>query len=78
MDDVKREIDALRAEIEEHNRHYYDEDAPIISDFEYDALLRSWRPLTRSITTQARPRSMSAERRRALLRRLRMRFRLRA
>ena len=40
MDDVKREIDALRSEIEEHNRHYYDEDAPIISDFEYDALLR--------------------------------------
>ena len=40
MDDIKREIDALRAEIEEHNRHYYDEDAPIISDFEYDALLR--------------------------------------
>ena len=40
MDDVKREIEALRAEIEEHNRHYYDEDAPVISDFEYDALLR--------------------------------------
>ena len=40
MDEIKREIDALRAEIEEHNRHYYDEDAPIISDFEYDALLR--------------------------------------
>ena len=40
MDEVKREIEALRAEIEEHNRHYYDEDAPIISDFEYDALLR--------------------------------------
>ena len=40
MDDIKREIEALRAEIEEHNRHYYDEDAPIISDFEYDALLR--------------------------------------
>lgn len=40
MDDVKREIEALRAEIEEHNRHYYDEDAPVISDFEYDVLLR--------------------------------------
>lgn len=40
MDDVKREIETLRAEIEEHNRHYYDEDAPVISDFEYDALLR--------------------------------------
>ncbi len=40
MDEIKKEILALRAEIEEHNRHYYDEDAPIISDFEYDALLR--------------------------------------
>ena len=40
MDEIKREIDALRAEINEHNRHYYDEDAPVISDFEYDALLR--------------------------------------
>ena len=40
MDDVKREIEALRAEIEEHNRHYYDEDAPLSSDFEYDALMR--------------------------------------
>ena len=40
MDEIKREIEALRTEIEEHNRHYYDEDAPVISDFEYDALLR--------------------------------------
>lgn len=38
--DVKQEIEALRAEIMEHNRHYYDEDAPVISDFEYDALMR--------------------------------------
>lgn len=38
--DVKKEIEALRAEIMEHNRHYYDEDAPVISDFEYDALMR--------------------------------------
>lgn len=38
--DVKQEIEALRAEILEHNRHYYDEDAPIISDFEYDVLMR--------------------------------------
>ena len=38
--DPKREIEALRAEILEHNRHYYDEDAPVISDFEYDALMR--------------------------------------
>ena len=38
--EVKQEIEALRAEIMEHNRHYYDEDAPVISDFEYDALMR--------------------------------------
>lgn len=38
--DVKQEINSLRAEIMEHNRHYYDEDAPVISDFEYDALMR--------------------------------------
>lgn len=37
---VREEMDALREEIREHNRHYYDEDAPVISDFEYDALLR--------------------------------------
>ena len=38
--DVQREIEALREEIREHNRHYYEEDAPVISDFEYDALMR--------------------------------------
>jgi DNA ligase (NAD+) len=37
---VREEIEALREEIWEHNRHYYDEDAPVISDFEYDALMR--------------------------------------
>ncbi len=34
---------ALRAEIAEHNRRYYDEDAPTISDAEYDALFRELR-----------------------------------
>lgn len=36
----KEEIERLSAEITEHNHHYYDEDAPVISDFEYDALMR--------------------------------------
>jgi len=31
---------ALRREIEEHNRRYYEEDAPTIPDAEYDALFR--------------------------------------
>ena len=38
--DPADEIDALRAEIAEHNRAYYELDAPTISDAEWDALLR--------------------------------------
>ncbi|MGI6012856.1 MAG: NAD-dependent DNA ligase LigA [Oscillospiraceae bacterium] len=36
----REELRALRETIEAHNRAYYDEDAPTISDFEYDALMR--------------------------------------
>ena len=35
-----RRAAALRAEIAAHNRRYYDEDAPTVSDAEYDALFR--------------------------------------
>ena len=35
----------LRAQIEEHNRAYYGEDSPRISDAEYDALVRELREL---------------------------------
>lgn len=38
--DARTEIERLRDEIREHNRHYYDDDAPVITDFEYDALMR--------------------------------------
>ncbi|OJW08772.1 MAG: DNA ligase (NAD(+)) LigA [Planctomycetales bacterium 71-10] len=38
-DDLEREAEALRAEIERHNRLYYLEAAPEISDREYDRLL---------------------------------------
>ncbi|MGI5936253.1 MAG: NAD-dependent DNA ligase LigA [Oscillospiraceae bacterium] len=38
--DVYEEILWLRKEIEKHNRAYYVYDSPIISDFEYDALMR--------------------------------------
>ncbi len=37
--DTKQEIAQLRKTIAEHNRAYYDDDAPTISDFEYDALM---------------------------------------
>ena len=35
----------LRSVIEEHNRRYYDEDAPSIPDAEYDALFRELQAL---------------------------------
>lgn len=38
--DIKHEIEALRKELIKHNKAYYDNDAPTISDFEYDAMLR--------------------------------------
>ncbi|MFN8644185.1 MAG: NAD-dependent DNA ligase LigA [Candidatus Binatia bacterium] len=37
---VAKEVERLRREIEEHNLRYYVEDAPTISDAEFDALLR--------------------------------------
>ena len=39
-DPVAKRIAALRREIEKHNRLYYDEAAPEITDAEYDALVR--------------------------------------
>ncbi len=39
--EAREKILALRAEVEEHSRHYYDEDAPTISDFEYDKLIHT-------------------------------------
>ena len=39
--EARKRILALRAEVEEHSRRYYDEDAPTISDFEYDKLIHT-------------------------------------
>ena len=38
--DEREELLRLREELKEHSRRYYDEDAPTISDAEYDRLLR--------------------------------------
>ncbi len=38
--DVRKRIDELRAQLRHHNRKYYVEDNPEISDAEYDALVR--------------------------------------
>ncbi len=44
-DDVAARVDALRAEIEEHSQRYFVEDAPTISDADFDALVRELREL---------------------------------
>ncbi|MDR1952325.1 MAG: NAD-dependent DNA ligase LigA [Elusimicrobiota bacterium] len=40
MNDVKKRIDDLRKEIEKHNDLYYQKSAPIISDSQYDVLVK--------------------------------------
>ena len=37
---IKKQIKILRSEINKHNVHYYVEDNPQISDFDYDLLMR--------------------------------------
>ena len=36
----KVRLESLRADLTEHNRNYYEKDAPVISDAEYDLLLK--------------------------------------
>ena len=45
MEDIQSKLIRLRNELHKHNRLYYIEDAPIISDFEFDALLRELQDL---------------------------------
>lgn len=37
--EIKKELQFLRREIKYHNRKYYDEDSPELSDYEYDQLM---------------------------------------
>ena len=39
-EEAKKRIDELRAKIAYHAKRYYEEDAPEISDYEYDAMFR--------------------------------------
>ena len=43
--DTFQEITALRNELQYHNKKYYDEDSPELSDYEYDMLQRKLRAL---------------------------------
>ncbi|MCA3175337.1 MAG: NAD-dependent DNA ligase LigA, partial [Burkholderiales bacterium] len=43
--DAKQRIDELRQQIEAHNRAYYELNAPIVPDAEYDRLFRELQSL---------------------------------
>lgn len=45
MNDIKEEIKSLREKIEYHNKRYYEEDEPEISDYEYDKLTQRLKKL---------------------------------
>ncbi|QBG49042.1 NAD-dependent DNA ligase LigA [Verrucomicrobia bacterium S94] len=55
--EAKQKIDKLRAEIERHNRLYYIDAAPEITDREYDALLQSLEKLERKFPEFSSPTS---------------------
>ena len=44
LEQAKKRVEELRAVIEKNNRLYYDQDAPELEDFEYDALTRDRAP----------------------------------
>lgn len=43
--DVQKEIDELRRELEYHSKLYYVDDAPVISDYDYDMLMQRLKKL---------------------------------
>ena len=45
MPDIRERLDSLRREIDEHDRRYYVEARPTISDADYDALFRELREI---------------------------------
>ena len=52
---IRRRVETLREEIRAHDRRYYEEDAPIVSDAEYDALLRELQTLEAEHPSLATP-----------------------
>ena len=51
LEQARQRVQELRTVIEKNNRLYYDQDAPELEDFEYDALTRerkNWKRPTRN------------------------------
>ena len=56
---IKEKIEALRNQLHEHNRKYYIDDAPVISDYEFDMLLKELESLEAAYPEYADPNSPS-------------------
>src|SRR3712207_91025 len=58
-DEARAEHEALGAEIAEHDRRYYEEDAPSVSDAEYDALRKRYEALEDQFPELKSPESLT-------------------
>ncbi|MBQ0820210.1 NAD-dependent DNA ligase LigA [Microvirga sp. HBU67558] len=58
-DDARTEHESLGAEIKEHDRRYYEEDAPTVSDAEYDALRKRYEALEDQFPELKTPESLT-------------------
>ncbi len=56
---IKEKIEILRNQLHEHNRRYYIDDAPVISDYEFDMLLKELESLEAAHPEYADPNSPS-------------------
>lgn len=54
-DKIRSEIEKLRKEIEFHNDRYYNQDAPLISDYEYDTMMERLKALEKEHPEYASP-----------------------
>ncbi|MDJ1158601.1 NAD-dependent DNA ligase LigA [Chelatococcus sp. SYSU_G07232] len=59
--EARREYAALAEEIAEHDRHYFQEDAPVVSDAEYDALRRRYEAIEARFPALRTPESLTAK-----------------
>ena len=58
QEEVRKQYEELVKVIEHNNHLYYDQDAPELEDFEYDALMRQLKELERQypeLVTEASP-----------------------
>ena len=55
LEQARKRAEELRVIIERNNRLYYDQDAPELEDFEYDALTRELKALEAEFPQHASP-----------------------